>query len=168
MELCFFRHGIAAERDDSAFPTDRDRPLTEEGIRKTQEAAEGLKRLGMTFDRILTSPLLRASQTAEILAEVLGLKQAVEALPQLSGDSSVEELLGALARRRPGRSLLLVGHQPLLGQTVARLLSPTASFEVDLKKSGAAAIEVETLQSRVPGTLLWLLTSRQLRMIGKG
>jgi len=70
-ELYFFRHGIALDKEDPSVTTDAARPLTEDGIRKTRAAAEGLKRMEIPFDRILTSPWLRAIQTASILAEVL-------------------------------------------------------------------------------------------------
>ncbi|HZI50406.1 MAG TPA: histidine phosphatase family protein, partial [Terriglobia bacterium] len=63
-ELCFFRHGIAVDREDPSVTSDSERPLTEDGSRKTRAAAEGLNRMDVGFDRILTSPWLRASQTA--------------------------------------------------------------------------------------------------------
>ena len=73
IEICFFRHGIAVDREDPSVTSDAARPLTDEGIRKTRLAAEGLKRMDIAFDRILTSPWLRAAQTASILSEVLSL-----------------------------------------------------------------------------------------------
>src|SRR5262245_45370515 len=108
LNLVFFRHGIA---EPDVVP-DQDRPLTEEGTRKTRGAAEGLKTMDIAFDKILTSPWLRAKQTAAILGEVLG--KAPEELPELAGTSSVDELLTALAQQRKSRALILVGHQPLL------------------------------------------------------
>jgi len=165
IQLCFFRHGIAVERGDPSVSSDADRPLTEQGIRKTRAAAAGLERLGVGFDKILTSPWLRASQTADILAQTLGLSR-VETLPELAGDCSVDELLDALAGRH-GRATLLVGHQPLLGAAAGELLAPGADIEIDLKKSGACAVEVDALPPRSRATLLWLLTSKQLRRIGK-
>lgn len=165
MELYFFRHGIAADKEDPAYPDDRDRPLTEEGVRKTREAANGLKRLDIAFDRILTSPWVRAAQTAEILASALKLTR-IENLPELAGDRSADELIAALGDHRESR-LLLVGHEPLLSQTITRLLCPKETFSVDLKKGGAAAIEIDSLPPKRAGTFLWLLTAKQLRFIGK-
>ena len=166
MELYFFRHGIAADRNDPAYPSDQDRPLTEEGIRKTREAAQGLKRLDIAFDKILTSSWLRARQTAEIVAKVLGMENGLENLPELEGDRTVDGLLAALGDHRASR-LLLVGHEPLLGDTIGSLVCPDGDMQVDLKKSGAAGVEIDSLPPREPGTLLWLVTSRQLRLIGK-
>src|SRR5687767_1112067 len=97
-ELCFFRHGIAVDREDPSITSDAERPLTEEGTRKTQAAAEGMKRMDAAFDKILTSPWLRASQTAAILSEVLGLP-APEIMVELEGDRAAQELIDALAHR---------------------------------------------------------------------
>ena len=165
MELYFFRHGIAADREDPEYPDDRDRPLTEEGVRKTREAAYGLKQMDITFDRILTSPWKRAAQTAQILGKTLKVN-SIENLAELEGDRSAEELITALGDHRESR-LILVGHEPLLSQAITRLLCSEDGFAVDLKKAGAAAIEIDSLPPQRAGTLLWLLTPRQLRLIGK-
>src|SRR5262245_21410201 len=95
--ICFFRHGIAVDRDDPGVTSDAARPLTDEGIRKTRLAAEGFKRMD-EFDRILTSPWLRAAQTASILSEVLSL-EAPETMAELEGDRNPEGLLEALSHR---------------------------------------------------------------------
>jgi phosphohistidine phosphatase len=158
--LCFFRHGIAVDRGDPAY-LDKDRPLTPEGETKTQGAARGLWRLNLPFNTVLTSPWLRAKQTAAILTEILELPDARE-LPELAGDRSAEELLGALSPFR-GRCILLVGHEPLLSETAVTLLG--GRWSMDLKKAGACAVEVDSLPPRRPAQLLWHLTSRQLRWI---
>jgi phosphohistidine phosphatase len=164
IQLCFFRHGIAIERDDPSVTSDAERPLTDDGERKTRTAAEGLARLGAGYDKILTSPWLRARQTAAILAEVLGLP-APQVLPQLAGDRAPTELVEALSGSR-GKLMLLVGHEPLLSATVVHLLG--GDWSLDLKKAGACSIEVDALPPRKSATLLWHLTSRQLRLMAKG
>ena len=163
IELYFFRHGIAVDRENSNIP-DTLRPLTEDGIRKTRSAAEGLKRMEIPFDRILTSPWLRAIQTASILSEILYLSPAQE-MPQLAGDKTPAELLTALAKEHGKRSLL-VGHEPLLSTTVVHLLG--GEWALDLKKSGCCAVQVDALPHRKPAMMLWTMTSRQLRWIAKG
>jgi phosphohistidine phosphatase len=163
-EICFFRHGIALDREDPGVTSDAERPLTEEGIRKTYAASEGLKRLDAGFERILTSPWLRASQTAAILSEVLMLP-APEEMAELQGDRTPGELVGALPSRLARRTLL-VGHEPLLSAAVIHILG--GNWALDLKKSGACALYVDTLPPRKPATLMWHLTSRQLRWIAKG
>ena len=164
LELCFFRHGIAVERDDPSVTSDAERPLTDDGARKTRAAAEGLKRLDASYDKILTSPWLRAKQTAEILAEVLALPTPEE-LPQLAGDQTPSDLVDALGRHH-GRRTLLVGHEPLLSATVVHLLG--GEWSLDLKKAGACSIEVDALPRRESATLLWHMTPRQLRWLAKG
>lgn len=164
LELCFFRHGIAVERDDPSVASDEERPLTEDGARKTRAAAEGLKLFDGGYDKILTSPWLRAKQTAVILADVLALPSPEE-LPQLAGDRTPSELLDALAQHH-GKRTLLVGHEPLLSETVVHVLG--GEWALDLKKAGACSIEVDGLPPRKSATLLWHLTSRQLRMMVKG
>ena len=162
-ELYFFRHGIAVDREDPGVTSDTERPLTEEGVSKTRAAAEGLKRMDLAFDKILTSPWLRASQTAALLAEVLSLP-APETMAELEGDRTPEELVDALARRH-GKRTLLVGHEPLLSATVIHLLG--GEWTLDFKKAGACALYVDGLPARKPATLLWHLTSRQLRWMAK-
>lgn len=163
-EICFFRHGIALDREDPGVTSDAERPLTEEGIRKTRTAAEGLKRMDAGFEKILTSPWLRASQTASILSEVLKLP-APDEMAELEGDRTPEDLVGALPSRLARRTLL-VGHEPLLSATVIHILG--GDWALDLKKSGACALYVDSLPLRRPATLMWHLTSRQLRWIAKG
>src|SRR5262245_39388570 len=106
-------------------------------MRKTRAAAEGFMRLQGSLDKILTSPWLRASQTAGILADVLGMEHPVE-LPELAGDRSPEELLKALSGQ--SGNVVLVGHEPLLSETVARPLSGKNRLQIDLKKAGACAV----------------------------
>jgi len=161
IQLVFFRHGIA---EDNVIP-DQERPLTEEGRRKTRAAAEGLRTLEIPFDTVFTSPWRRAAQTAAIVAEVLSCGAPKE-LPELAGNRTAKELLDALGRHNTG-NVLLVGHQPLLGDAVAQLLGAGDKCEIDLRKSGACAVQVSSLPSRRPAVLQWLLTSKQLRAIGK-
>ena len=160
MQLCFFRHGIAVDREDPAY-ADQDRPLTPKGEEKTRDAARGLARMQIPFEVALTSPWLRAKQTATIVTQVLGLPAAQE-LAELAGDRSPEDLLAALAPYR-GQNILLFGHEPLLSETAVTVLG--GGWTLDLKKSGACAIEVDTLPPRKLAKLLWHLTSRQLRWI---
>jgi phosphohistidine phosphatase SixA len=86
-------------------------------------------------------------------------------VPELAGDKTPSELLGALGKLH-GKRTLLVGHEPLLSSTVVQLLG--GEWVLDLKKSGCCAVQTESLPPRKPATLLWSLTSRQLRWIAKG
>jgi phosphohistidine phosphatase len=162
-ELCFFRHGIAVDKDDSNVTSDAERPLTGEGSKKTRTAAEGLSRLDERHEKILTSPWLRAKQTAEIIADVLGLP-APQELPELAGDRTPAELIEALAHHHAKRTIL-VGHEPLLSATVVQLLG--GNWSLDLKKSGACTIALDALPPINSATLLWHLTAKQLRLMAK-
>jgi phosphohistidine phosphatase len=159
-DLVFFRHGIA----DSTTP-DHARALTEDGIRKTRASAEGLKAMEIPFEKILTSPWARSAQTAAILSEVLMLPAPVE-IQELAGDRSVGELLSAI-QKNPSHCLLLVGHQPLLTDIVAQLIGAEGKCDIDFRKSGACAVQVDGFPPRKPAVLKWLLTAKQLRAAGK-
>lgn len=163
--LCLFRHGIA--EDPSPSLSDSDRALTEEGARKTALAAAGLRALGLSPDVILSSPLRRALETAEIVARTLGAKGAVRLEERLAGGDP-EEILRGLRAHRDARSLLLVGHEPSLGMLASTLLTGSPGLlRLQFKKAGAAAIAVGALPPRAPGELLWFLAPAQLRALGR-
>lgn len=165
MVIYFFRHGIAAAKDDPAFPDDVSRPLTSEGVKKTREAADGLKKLGIPIEALLTSPWVRAMETAEILADTLDVRDRLEEMDELAGDRTADEAIAALGRRRHRESIMIVGHQPLLGEIAAKLLTHSTGMQMDLKKSGVCVIDVERIPPKSPGTLLWMMTQKQLRML---
>ena len=164
MNVCFFRHGIAVEPGTTGV-AEESRTLTEDGRRKTRQAARGLKRLNLGLDSVLTSPLPRALETAEILAEVLELPPPRPADKLLPGTSAAEllELLKDLAGNAP----LLVGHEPVLSAAVSLLVSATESGDIRLKKAGMAFAKVKELAPRPRGSLLLLLTPGALRILGK-
>ena len=122
MNLYLLRHGMAAAGDEPGIESDHERPLTPKGVKRMRKAAKGLRRLGIEFDAILTSPLIRARQTAEIVAEALSLQSELQEISALAPESSVDNLLLGLTRFQTREDLLLVGHQPLLGQIAAFLL----------------------------------------------
>jgi phosphohistidine phosphatase len=104
MNLYFMRHGIAADRADTgANSDDRARALTPKGIKRMHTEAKGLLTLSLSFDRILTSPLERARQTARIVAQALELEECTEAIEQLAPDQSVQDLLSALSAYERGK-----------------------------------------------------------------
>jgi phosphohistidine phosphatase len=163
MELILFRHGPAEDRAKDG--TDASRALTADGIEKTTAASRGLARLVKAPVTILSSPKMRAAQTAAILGKELGV--APEALEALAGDS-LEGLLASLWKRRDKR-VILVGHEPLLGRTIQRLCTGAGTIpSVTLKKAGAAALDLEVKKGAFShGTLAWLATPRMLRKLGE-
>lgn len=165
MDLYLMRHGIAEPQEAQGHGSDRDRPLSANGVKRMRKAAKGLSKLGLSFDRILTSPLLRARQTAEVVAEVLKMEARVEEVPELAAEGSVQDLLSCLARHRESKGLLLVGHQPLLGETASFLLCKGKKMELGLKKGGLCCIELGNLPPEGSATLHWMLTPKQLRLL---
>ena len=159
MDLYILRHGIAADKDDPRYPKDDDRPLTEEGQKKTLKIARRMKGLGLTFDLILSSPLARARQTAEITASVLGCKSKLKFSANLAPAGSKKALLHEIARRR---RILLVGHEPYLSELTSTLLAGTDGLGIDLKKGGLCRMTVAHLRYGRCATLEWLASPKLL------
>jgi len=165
MNLYLLRHGIAAANDDPENVPDNDRPLTPKGIKRMRKAAKGLRRMGIPFDSILTSPLVRARQTAEIVAQALGLGDHLEEISGLAPGNSVSDLWSSLTPYKDHEHLLLVGHEPFLSTTLGYLLThdEKRSVAVVFKKGGLCRVEIDALPPNKAAALHWLLTPKQLR-----
>lgn len=163
-ELYLIRHGVAEDAGE-AWPDDTKRPLTHKGAARVRQEAAGLDRLGVGFDQILTSPLVRARQTAELLAGSLEPHPPLAVAAALAPEGSIAQVLEELARhvRRP--RIALVGHEPGLGTLAAKLLGLRGA--VAFKKGAVCRIDVESLPPTRPGTLRWMATPRMLRALGK-
>jgi len=161
MRLILFRHGIAVDRADPTCPPDPDRPLTAKGVRRTAAAAAGLARLEEPPDVVLTSPYLRARQTAEIATRLTGgpAPRVTSALEPGAPPSGVLELAHDIG----ASTVLCAGHAPNLDEVLAAALDRPGAF-TQLKKAGAAAVEV----GPAGGVLLWMLPPRVLRALGDG
>ncbi len=168
MNLYLMRHGIAVAVEQPGMESDGERPLTPKGIKRMRQGTQGLRRLKIAFDAILTSPLVRARQTADIVAEALGLEGQLEEIPELAPESSVDRLISGLPRFRDREHLLLVGHNPLLTHVSSFLITgkKESRFQIDLKKGALCCIEIDGLPPSAPGTLHWFLTPKQLRRLG--
>jgi phosphohistidine phosphatase len=163
--LYVMRHGIA--EDAQPGQGDEARALTEEGLRKTRAAAAGLRQLGVAPQLILTSPLRRAVQTAEIVADVLDSGKP-EIFPQLAPGYGASETFRHLPSKGRLHQVFLVGHQPDLGELAAYLLTGDPHLApLPFKKAAVAAIAVDALPPTHGGLLEWFLTGRQLRAIGR-
>ena len=163
IELYLVRHGMAAERGPK-YPDDRLRPLTPAGVKRFAAAVPGLLELDVVIDFVLTSPLVRARDTATLLAAGLKPKPAmteIEALAPGGRHQAVIEAIKTHSKRH--RRLALVGHEPDLGELAARLLG--ARGIVQFKKGAICAIDVDGATPGGPGTLRWLLTPRALRAL---
>ncbi|MGE5215704.1 MAG: phosphohistidine phosphatase SixA, partial [Chloroflexota bacterium] len=144
---------------------DQERTLTPKGIKRMQKAAKGLVTLSLSFDRILTSPMERARQTAKIVAQSLQLEDRVEEIAQLNPDQSVQDLLSALVPYSSEKQILLVGHEPLLSRTLSFLLAGKTGADIRLKKGGLCCVEVDGLPPKDSAVLEWALTPKQLRLL---
>jgi len=167
MDLYLLRHAIAVVRGAPGVERDSDRPLSEKGDAKMRQIARGMKALGLSFDLIVTSPYLRARQTAEIVAAEFGAEKKMELSPHLALDGDPAELLDELRSQHASvESVLLVGHEPYLSELVSVLISGDERTEVLMKKGGLCKLAVEDLAYGQCATLEWLMAPRQLTRIG--
>jgi phosphohistidine phosphatase len=161
-ELYLVRHAIAADRG-SDWPDDSKRPLTEEGISRFKEAVKGLRRLDVEIDEIFTSPLVRAKQTADLLAAGLEGKSPVKTLDALAPGHTAAVVMANLARVAKRRRIALVGHEPDLGELAAHLIG--AGRALTFKKGGVCRIDLGSLTSKRAASLVWLLPPAVLRHV---
>lgn len=165
MNLYLMRHGIAVPANAPGIQSDGERALTQKGVKRMRKGAKGLSALAIPFDRILTSPLKRSRQTAELVAEVLNIKEHLEEIQELAPDRSVQDLLSSLTPYRGKKHLLLVGHEPLLSEAASFLLSRGKDVKIQLKKGGLCRIEVDDIPAKKSALLHWILSPKQLRLL---
>lgn len=164
MKLLLLRHGIAVEPGTPGYEDDDTRPLTAEGRRKTELVARALARLELVPDVILTSPLVRARQTAEIVAAELGRARHLHNCHALAPGGKPVSLL-ALVKKSHARagSTMLVGHQPDLGELASLLLTGNPlGAALEFKKAGLAVFEWNRSTGGGDATLEMLLPPRVL------
>jgi phosphohistidine phosphatase len=166
MELYLLRHGLAVETGTAGFEEDATRPLTGKGRRQLRKIAGAIKKLDPDFDLILSSPLVRAKQTAEIVAGKLKLKKRLKLSNALVPGGEAAVLLRQLAREKPApKKVMLVGHEPDLTRLVSLLTCGSAALQMDFKKAGLCKLESDKLHAGKCATLAWLLTPKQLKML---
>jgi phosphohistidine phosphatase len=158
------RHGLAEERGD-AWPDDTKRPLTDEGISRMRKAARGLARLGVSVEVVLTSPLVRARQTAEILAGALDPRPSLVNVDSLAPDGAYASVVADLEKHARKTRLALVGHEPMIGEFAARILG--SRHPIEFKKGAVCRIDIDDLPPAGPGDLRWMLTPKILRALKK-
>ncbi|MFZ5911677.1 MAG: phosphohistidine phosphatase SixA [Chloroflexota bacterium] len=162
MNLYLMRHAIAEARDDSAYPDDSQRPLSAPGRRKMVKIASGLKELGLGFDLILSSPSLRARETAEIMAKRFGLKDHLVFTDHLSPLGHADQLIAEIRAQYTVEHLLLVGHEPYMSSLASMLLAGNGSVEITMKKGGLCCLSVAELRYAQCAVLEYLLTPGQM------
>jgi phosphohistidine phosphatase len=163
MDLILVRHAIAEERDPVRWPTDRERPLTNDGIKRFERAASGLRRVQGSVDLVLSSPYVRAWQTAQILHDIAQWPDPVSCR-ELEPLNDLQLIID-LCNRVESRSVALVAHEPLLGELAAALFAGFDTAAQPLKKGGAVAFSSEQSVTAGGMELRWWLTPRVLRLL---
>jgi phosphohistidine phosphatase len=165
MLLYLIRHGIAVDREAPNCPPDAERPLTPKGIKRSHAAALGLGALDVKPDAVLTSPWLRAVQTAEIFCEAMGYPaKKIIRVDALKGTASPADLLRELQRLK-AKVVFCFGHEPHLHLVIGQVLHSGAKI-TELKKAGLAVLELERA-SPPQGRLLALYPASTLRQLAK-
>lgn len=168
MDLYIIRHAVAQQLGQKNDFTDEKRALTSEGRDRMREAARGLRRLGVELDMVLTSPLVRAVETAEIVATALGVsKKDVEQTSGLAPGGSQDELIAEIKNKTGVEAIALIGHQPDLGALISRIVHSGSALSVQLKKGGVCCLNVTEMVPALYGQIAWLMTPRQMRLFAK-
>src|SRR5580704_3455933 len=166
MEIYVVRHGIAIDREDPKCPPDPERYLTEEGIEKTKRVAAAVAALGASPDLLLSSPYVRAMETAEIFASALDYsKQKIRRTDSLLPGAEPSLFFRELAKDKQTSTLFVVGHAPQLDDIIAAVLG-SKHHMTSLKKAGVALLELKRV-SPPNGQLVWLAPPKLLRRAGK-
>ncbi len=166
MDLYILRHAIAVERDAQGIKNDFDRPLTSEGEQKLRRITKAMRNLQLSFDVIVSSPCVRARETAEIVAAAFALRKKLQMRDSLGVDGNPRELIAEMQHLGPPvSSLLLVGHEPFLSSLISLLVTGTIRSRITLKKGGLCRLSVDTLKIGRCARLEWLLTPRQMLLM---
>ncbi len=166
MNLFILRHGLAAELGDDGLPKDlkdADRPLTPKGKQRLWRTTEAMQAMEIKFDMVISSPLLRAMQTAQIVTEAMALRKRLILTDNLAPNGSPKLLIEQINQLDSRvKNILLVGHEPYLSKLIALLCLGNTTASLDLKKGGLAKMELKKLRGARCATLAWLLTPKQL------
>ena len=166
MQLYVVRHGIAIDREDPKSPPDPERYLTEEGIEKTKVVAKAVAALHISPDALISSPYVRARQTAEIFAVALDYsKQKIRQTEALLPGAEPSAFFRELAKDKDSATVLCFGHAPHVDDLVAATVGAKRRI-TSMKKAGVALIELKRV-SPPSGQLVWLATPKLLRKTGK-
>lgn len=165
MQLYLIRHGIAVDREAPNCPPDTERPLTPKGIKRARAAALGLRALEAKPGLVLTSPWLRALQTAEIFCDVLDYsRKKIVRTDALKGTSSPPDLMRELQATK-AKVVLCFGHEPHLHLVISHILHTSAKI-TELKKAGLALLDLDRI-SPPQGRLIALYPASTLRTLGE-
>jgi phosphohistidine phosphatase len=160
MDLFVLRHGKAGQ--SSGGPDDRKRALTADGKDEMRKIGKWMRKKKFGFDVIASSPLTRAYETAEIVAQSLGQKDRLAVWEELSPGGDPDTICHQLAQFGKDAAILLIGHEPQLSMLISRIISGNDGVSIILAKGGMAKIRNYSFNKRASGDLQWLLTPRQM------
>jgi phosphohistidine phosphatase len=166
MDVVIVRHGPAADKDPVRWPDDRRRPLSPGGIRATRRAAKGLARLRPAVDKIVSSPATRAYATAVILQKVLQVDSDIETWEELEPEGTPGPILERLQHLSRRRGVVLVGHEPTLGELLGLSVTGESVPIARFSKAGAAQVRFPREARAGAGEIDWVLTRKQLERLG--
>ncbi|MGH9432462.1 MAG: phosphohistidine phosphatase SixA [Terriglobia bacterium] len=164
--LYLMRHGDAAVAEGPGFESDAKRQLTADGKIRMKEICRGLKRLGVEFDWVVTSPLVRAAETGVVVAGAIDEQPPLDRCEALRPDGSPDDLVAFLTTHPERKNVILVGHEPDLSSLAAHLIGAGHRANLGFKKGGCCLIRFDGSPSRGLGLLIWWLTPRLLRKLG--
>jgi len=167
MRVYLLRHGPAGSRDASRWPDDSVRPLSPKGRERTEQAVHGLARLETEPTLILTSPLVRAEQTAKLLRSAYPKPVQIEKLDALAPGGSYRAVIQRLGEASANDAIILVGHEPDLGKLAGVLVFGAPASSLPLKKAGACSIMFNAEVRAGAGHLHWFITPRVLRRLAR-
>ena len=162
MKIYLIRHSNAVDPGTPGYEDDSLRPLTEKGRDKMKEIAHALKTLGVKPDLIVSSPYLRARETADILAKGLQYRHELQYNDMLVPSGSADPIIGEINEKYSVDELFLVGHEPFLTSLVGALTAGTPDLAMDLKKGGVCCLSADNLKVERKAVLEWLLTPKIL------
>jgi len=162
VNVFFLRHGEAGNRI-AVQGKDFERSLTETGKNEVEKIAESIEKMDLEFDKIVTSPLARARETAEIVAKDQRKPDKVELWDELRPEGNRLDLFRRLSKMRQDADVLLVGHEPYLSNLIGEIISGNLATKIILKKGGLAKVQITSFAPKPSGELRWLLTPKQLK-----
>lgn len=163
MNVFLMRHGDAEPASDGK--NDKDRHLTPEGEKSIVETLPGIRKLCGRLDYILTSPAMRALQTAAILAEDFKCLEFIEAAEALAVSGGEDKVAGALNKLIGKDNILVVGHMPHLSDLARYLTAEGSDAEIDIKKGGMVKIYIAGFPGRGEGAIRWIMSPEELKKV---
>jgi phosphohistidine phosphatase len=158
MNLYIVRHAIAVQRGTTGYEDDSQRPLTDNGRKKMEKIVKGLRQFGIELDTILSSPYVRARDTAKILASEFKMQDQLSFSENLIPPGNFEALITEIQEKYDVGSLALVGHEPMLSQFISWLATGNRDMKIILKKGGVGYLSSDHLYQDHRATIEWLLT----------